>query len=887
MCGGDLEVKEGMKVVECEYCGTSQTVPEADSEKKMNLFNRANRLRLSNEFDKAAGVFESIVAEFPKEAEAYWGLCLCKYGIEYVDDAATAKKIPTCHRTSYESIFDDGNYKLTLEYADSVAADTYRAEAKEIDSLQKSILEIVSREEPFDVFICYKETEENGQRTKDSVLAQDIYDALIAKGYKVFFARITLEDKLGQEYEPYIFSALNSAKVMLAIGTTYDHYNAVWVKNEWSRFLDLMKKDKKKVLIPCYADMDAYDMPPEFKNLQGQDMGKVGFLQDIIRGIGKIIPLSKTVPSQQIQQVIVPNSNIENLLKRGNMALADKKWDDAEKFFERVLDENAEEARAYFGKMLAEYHLSNAVELSNFDSEISGSINYKNAWEFGDEDLRKQLKKISNNCQEKNVLRLYKSNDIEDIWKAVEIILKGIEWGDSKEWIAKCEEKIKKREELIERIKEQRNHTIAVSGNAVVGILANGRIKTFTSPGKSDIASIVDWWGEGIIALASSKSHMIGLKKNGTVMTTDKVKLYQKDEEGKEKLREIEKIRQDCIIQNWENMVSIAAGENHNVGLRADGTVISDKYDVSFWKGIIAIAAGANHVVGLKLDGTVLAEGENKNGQCDVSKWEGIIAVSAGENYTIGLKEDGSVEATGDNSNGACNVHEWRDIVAIYAGEYTVGLCANGKYEISDTNNITQPLVPLIYRYIASPFETKVYVSLAERLELGLKDGFYKVNLSAKKVIDIAFGSKGAIALVTDVDDNIVPVYKIIYNWDTYVEAKPYRMFTGMNDIDASEKIIVTNDSMRKTGCYIATCVYGSYDCPQVWTLRRFRDNTLASTWYGRSFVKLYYAISPSLVKWFGNTNIFKKVCRKPLEYLVDRLHKKGVSDKPYNDKPW
>lgn len=267
MCGADLPLTDDSTVCECEYCGTTQTVPAADNEKKMNLFNRANRLRFANEFDKAAGVFESIVSEFPEEAEVYWGLCLCKYGIEYVDDPTTAKKIPTCHRTSYDSIFDDSNFEMAQEYADVVARKIYRDEAKEIDRLQKSILEIAKNEEPFDIFICYKETGIDGQRTIDSVLAQDIYDNLTEKGYKVFFARITLEDKLGQEYEPYIFAALSSAKVMLVIGTDFEYFNAVWVKNEWSRFLNMMKTDKKKTLIPCYKDIDAYDIPGEFRHL--------------------------------------------------------------------------------------------------------------------------------------------------------------------------------------------------------------------------------------------------------------------------------------------------------------------------------------------------------------------------------------------------------------------------------------------------------------------------------------------------------------------------------------------------------------------------------------------------------------------------------------------
>ena len=88
-------------------------------------------------------------------------------------------------------------------------------------------------------------------------------------------------------------------------------------------------------------------------------------------------------------------------------------------------------------------------------------------------------------------------------------------------------------------------------------------------------------------------------------------------------------------------------------------------------------------------------------------------------------------------------------------------------------------------------------------------------------------------------------------------------------------------------GCYIATCVYGSYDCPQVWTLRRFRDDTLSSTWYGRAFIRTYYAISPTLVKWFGNTTWFKKMWKATLDRMVKKLKEEGVENTPYEDKNW
>lgn len=89
------------------------------------------------------------------------------------------------------------------------------------------------------------------------------------------------------------------------------------------------------------------------------------------------------------------------------------------------------------------------------------------------------------------------------------------------------------------------------------------------------------------------------------------------------------------------------------------------------------------------------------------------------------------------------------------------------------------------------------------------------------------------------------------------------------------------------SGCYVATCVYGSYDCPEVWTLRRFRDYDLAETWYGRAFVRTYYAISPTIVRWFGDTDWFKNMWRGSLDKMVTKLQNKGYESTPYNDREW
>ena len=88
----------------------------------------------------------------------------------------------------------------------------------------------------------------------------------------------------------------------------------------------------------------------------------------------------------------------------------------------------------------------------------------------------------------------------------------------------------------------------------------------------------------------------------------------------------------------------------------------------------------------------------------------------------------------------------------------------------------------------------------------------------------------------------------------------------------------------KKQGCYVATCVYGSYDCPEVWVLRRYRDNTLNESLFGRAFIRLYYAVSPTAVRLFGHTRLFKRVFRRRLDRMVARLRQQGVEDTPYSD---
>lgn len=219
------------------------------------------------------------------------------------------------------------------------------------------------------------------------MLATELYNELIKEGFKVFFSRITLEDKLGTAYELYIFAALNSSKVMVVLGTKPEYFNAVWVKNEWSRFLALIKNGEKKTLIPSYRDMDPYDLPEEFSHLQAQDMSKLGFMQDLVRGINKIIATDKYTANRDLNVLeSVGNVGSDSLIKRCYIFLEDQDWTRADEYIERVLDLEPYNHKAYFLKALVDLKCKSVDELKNKPIDLHQNRNFERAFKFSEGD---------------------------------------------------------------------------------------------------------------------------------------------------------------------------------------------------------------------------------------------------------------------------------------------------------------------------------------------------------------------------------------------------------------------------------------------------------------------------------------------------------------------
>jgi len=708
MCGGTLIIGNET-VATCEYCGTQQTLPKPGSDRRMDLYERAGHYRRNNEFDKAMGIYEQILNEDPTDAESYWSLVLCRYGIEYVEDPATRKRIPTVNRTQFTSIYDDADYKSALQYADASQRKIYEAEADAINEILKGILAISRKEEPFDVFICYKETDQNGRRTPDSVLANELYHQLTQEGFKVFFSRITLEDKLGTAYEPYIFAALNSAKVMVVLGTRREFFHAVWVRNEWSRYLTLIRNGAKKTLIPAYRDMDPYDLPEEFSHLQAQDMGRLGFMQDMLRGIKKLTQSDAPVQTVLKETVITAGRvDVTALLKRAFLFLEDGDWNRADEFCEQALNIDPECAQGYLGKLMAEFHVRRQEDLKDCAEPFEESNNYRKALRFADDALRESLTEYADcsnarrvkQSHAEGILQKRKAANRKKLVLAVAaacliltlVIVLGtqnapqnrykeavalMEAGEYEEAIAvfaslstyqDSEGKIAECETAM--LERKYNHAVSLldAGSYEEAIEAFEALNGYKDSAEQMTAATL---GRKYCDAAARKDRDDIL---GALCSFAELGEYQDSQ------AQVAALRQQ-YAESLE-LAGIAAGNAHAVALKSDGSVTAaGAYagNVSGWKNMLAVSAGANHTVGLKTDGTVLAAGSDLYGQCDVSGWKNMIAVSAGGNHTVGLKADGTVLAAGNNDRSQCNVSDWKDMIAVSAGDgHTVGLKADG-----------------------------------------------------------------------------------------------------------------------------------------------------------------------------------------------------------------
>ena len=385
-CGGVIERKGNY--YQCKYCTSKWMADLSDDVHAVERANAWTALREGN-FEKAAELFEGIIVKDKNNHEAYWGRALALNAIIYVDDANEGKKVPTCNNITENSFLENKDFKKALSLAPLDIVSAYQKQAEQIEKIRIEWLEQASKEAPYDIFISYKESDENRKRTQDSIDVQDLYTSLVEKGYRVFFSRQSLKGKIAEQYEPYIYGAIKTAKVMIVFGEKAEYFNAVWVKNEWLRFKKLLTNGEKhkNALIAVYKNMDAYDIPMALTGgKQALDYGIASNYERLLKHIERVIAESEASThvekisiqggqlakkSSQIQtetiktrEVGASKKTVASIGEKQKLDLAQSfigrgNWDSAITLLDKILLDNPNQTDALWLSLLIKYKAPN------------------------------------------------------------------------------------------------------------------------------------------------------------------------------------------------------------------------------------------------------------------------------------------------------------------------------------------------------------------------------------------------------------------------------------------------------------------------------------------------------------------------------------------------
>ena len=678
ICAGSLTIDPQTRIAVCDYCGTKQTLPLFGDDSSKFLYDRGNQYLLHNEYDKAERIFNQLLSVNSNDAEIYWDLVLCKYGVTYTKDPQTGRYIPTCNRTHTDSVFKDANYLRVLDLSVGEKEELYKRDAGIIDNIQKGILEVSRKEKPFDIFISYKETDENGNRTKDSIEAQKLYEKLTDIGYKVFFSRITLESKIGEEFEPYIYAALSSSKIMITVCSSIENINAAWVKNEWSRFLSFRRGSASKTLIPVYFDMEESKLPEEFSLLSAQDLRAEDFEQELIRGIKKLIPIST-------EQIAYRKKRNKIILLVSTVAVIAILFVAAE--MNGWVGKKAHNKKQY-AKAAELYAAGNYGEAKLIFDDLG---DYEDASELA-------VKCIYQTDYEAALELYYNRKYAEATWALAAIG----DYDEVNETLKKCE---KAWRNSLSNVALTSTKVYPIEGSYYID--ENGSVKSFsTDPGVANVVIKTNDKGE------VTGTDPMELNEHGKIISiADNSSLYALYEDG----HVCNSANLNRMDSDWENVIQISDEFNvTNVALLSDGTVVygdttgeedgySDEWlqDVSGWKNIIKLdwycdsrifVEDAAILVGVDKDGKVHSAKFEHQGQTegDATPYEQMTAfldglnnikdVTISEKYVSALDYDNALHIFCIESK---EVSEKTEVKSLW-GEYYIDSKNNLKKYTSD-----------------------------------------------------------------------------------------------------------------------------------------------------------------------------------------------------------
>lgn len=465
--GGDLTLlteETRFSCYKCRHCKNLwiPTIAEIENDASWHRdVGEAFEAYREQAFAAARRKFKQLHKQKPKDPGVAWGLLQSEYGIKWVVDPYSGERKPTAYWAMEDDIFEHEAYRLAITECAEEQKANYERQAKQIAEIQKGICEETKKGAQYDVFISFKNEEE------DRNIASRIYNVLTAHGYKVFFSPETMLNHTGtSSFEKIIFNALHTCKFFVLVSTQNDHISgkeARWVENECSRFEYRVSKEKmSNSWVAVLKNFDkSWNLPDIFKSSQNIFINSdnencfekyvLSAVNRRIKNISEYESFDKRLDEKLDEKLKLYKykgssaSNTDSLYERGMLFLEDRDWKKAIEYFEKTLDANPYHALSYIGLMLSQKKLTKIGYLSRSNELLDHDSNFQKALRFADDDLKKKLLDLSNQVNERKYVAAVQSknaNTIPDLKKAISQFTEIAKYKDAMQQAQECQKNI-------------------------------------------------------------------------------------------------------------------------------------------------------------------------------------------------------------------------------------------------------------------------------------------------------------------------------------------------------------------------------------------------------------------------------------------------------------
>ena len=455
-CGAELDIEKAVNgVVQCIYCTSKFTLPKEDiTPAALKFLHDGESSLYICRFDDAYAFYKKAAELSPNEPEAYWGMAISQFKVQYVKDEVNDRLQPICHYISTDRISDNANYKQALSLATPEQRAEYERQAQEIDYIREEFYKLKQTGREYDCFICVKVTDDATKaRTSDYKRADDIYFDLKGKGYNPFFSERELVDVTGADYEARILYALYTSECMIVVCGKEEYLHTKWVKNEYTRFLRLVGDEQKESdsITIAFDGRPVEYLPGKNGKIQGIDLRSLNASEKITKFVEDHTPEARAKRAQaeqakkeseaailkeiekqreaqreleerlkNIREAPAANSmtsaTTRSLLLRANQFLADGEFDSAREYYNKVLDIDPQCAEAWFGLLLAFGNARNYKQhFQGKDSyqikQILSDKHFRMAKQYATGEFVKTVKEVEEYAAKMHVQALHNESD--------------------------------------------------------------------------------------------------------------------------------------------------------------------------------------------------------------------------------------------------------------------------------------------------------------------------------------------------------------------------------------------------------------------------------------------------------------------------------------------